>query len=247
MNGWTAHVASAIKKMAAALGVDVRLHKHSPHRTWLGLDGVRWNTIIDVGANEGQFAKACAKRYPHARILSFEPLAHPFAQLNRLSKRVPQIEAHRLALGPSTRRTTMNRDPFSPTSSFLPRTAEHESLYPQAGLSVQETVQQTSLDKLVSTGRIRVAHPTLLKLDVQGYEIEVLKGATRILDQVDACLAEVSIAHLYEGQATFLELVELLDAKGLHFAGTLDQILRPDGRTSYLDAVFLKGKGSNHE
>jgi hypothetical protein len=86
-------------------------------------------------------------------------------------------------------------------------------------------------------------HPgpgTLLKLDVQGFEAEALRGAPMTLGRIEALITEVNIDPMYDGQAEFRELSELAHAAGLRYAGNYAQFLAPDGHVIFLDAVFVR-------
>lgn len=80
----------------------------------------------------------------------------------------------------------------------------------------------------------------LLKLDVQGFEDRVLRGGTRALSKCRAVLLEVCLEPLYEEQADFLVLAQLLYDAGFRYAGNLDQAYGDDGRVVFIDAVFIK-------
>ena len=83
-------------------------------------------------------------------------------------------------------------------------------------------------------------HEILIKLDVQGYEDRVIKGGEETFKKAKACIVEVNLYKLYEGQTNFKEIVELLYNSGFRYAGNLDQAFDNDGRVIYIDAVFIK-------
>ena len=78
------------------------------------------------------------------------------------------------------------------------------------------------------------------KLDVQGYEDRVIAGGSKIFATATACILEVCLDSLYEGQAGFLKLLTMLDALGYRYVGNLDQAYGEDGHCIFLDAVFLR-------
>jgi hypothetical protein len=98
----------------------------------------------------------------------------------------------------------------------------------------------TTLDRLLEAYHHEIRGDILLKLDVQGYELHVLNGAMTLLPKVDACIIEINIDHFYEGQPSFSELVGLLNAYGLEYAGNLQQHYADDGRVMWIDAVFAR-------
>jgi len=101
-------------------------------------------------------------------------------------------------------------------------------------------VRVTTLDAALAEAIPSMKREILLKLDVQGYEDRVLRGAARILPRVHACLLEVCVDPLYVEQATFKDVVTLLAGFDLTYAGNLDQTLGQDGRVMWLDALFLR-------
>ena len=79
----------------------------------------------------------------------------------------------------------------------------------------------------------------LIKLDVQGYEDRVIKGGKKILKKAKALILEVNLDSLYQQQATFNEIIQMLDDLGYSYGGNFDQAYDNDGHVIYFDAVFL--------
>ena len=95
------------------------------------------------------------------------------------------------------------------------------------------------LDDYANT--IRLLSKVLLKIDVQGYEVEVLQGGRRLLKHVDYVLVEVSYAHLYKHQATFEDVYSLLRQSGFSYTGNWGQLSSPvDGAILQGDALFAR-------
>lgn len=80
----------------------------------------------------------------------------------------------------------------------------------------------------------------LIKLDVQGYEDRVIEGGKEIFAKATACILEISLDSLYEGQADFRGLSTQMDQMKYRYGGNLDQVHAEDGHVIYVDAVFLK-------
>ena len=84
---------------------------------------------------------------------------------------------------------------------------------------------------------------TLLKIDTQGYELEVLKGAARTLDRIDYILVETSFVPLYEGQANFRDVYAFLTGHGFEYAGSFEQMMSPlDGTVLQADGLFVRSR-----
>ena len=126
----------------------------------------------------------------------------------------------------------------TPSTSLLASTDNCHSLYPQTKAEHKTRIKVSTLDIAIKDFIDTLPCDILLKLDVQGFEDRVLHGSARVLTQCRAVGLEVSIDPLYEGQANFYVLSNLLHEAGFHYAGNLDQCYGDDGRVVFLDAVF---------
>ena len=228
-------------KVAAMFGVHTsRLSKH-PATTVVGLTHRPIDLVIDVGGNIGQFAKISREKFPHAHIISIEPLPAPFAQLEAWAKRDGNTTALNIGVGEVDTVLPINLHvDHSPSSSML---ATHDGglgIFPQ--MTRQETIEVPvrRLDDILAEIGRPAGPNTLLKLDVQGFEEHVLRGAPKTLRQVGALLTEVSIDPMYEGQAEFFNLCQLAYAAGLRYAGNYSQYSANDGHVIFLDALFKR-------
>ena len=126
------------------------------------------------------------------------------------------------------------------THSSLLHTSElSHSLYPKTKQQRPVRVEISRLDDLLDSGAISLNCETLFKLDVQGYEDRVLRGASKVLSKSRACLLEVNLEPLYESQATFESLFEILIAAGYRYAGCFSQGFHANGRVIAGDALFF--------
>ena len=128
----------------------------------------------------------------------------------------------------------------SPSSSILKTTEVCETLYPFTKTQRSIIVKQTTLDKAVETLNIPLEPEILIKLDVQGYEDRVIKGGKKTFEMARACILEVCLDELYEGQASFKEIINLLYDFGFRYVGNLEQSYADDGHVVFIDAVFVK-------
>jgi len=208
-------------------------------KAWVRRAGIR--TIIDVGANCGQFALAAGAVIPDARIYAFEPLPDCCKKLRQKAKAHGICEVFEVALGKQRGRVDFYRSSSHKSSSVLSMSELHRAAFPWTAGNSTITVEMRCLDDFVD--QMVVSPKVLLKLDVQGYENEVLKGASRLLPLVDYVLTEVSFDTLYDGQATFSDVNTLLSTAGFSYAGSLDQLLSPiDGRILQADALFVNAR-----
>ena len=221
-------------------GFDVVRLQRSPKRTLLGLSQLNIGTIIDVGANQGQFARMISGFFPRAELHCFEPLEEPFRKLSAWAQtQNGRVHCFQLALGEQEGEMEMHlHEQHTPSSSLLAATDTCHRLYPQTQAERMARIRISTLDKVLEDSD-RLPMEILLKLDVQGFEDRVLRGGKRVLSQRRAVVLEVSLAPLYEGQADFHGLAHLFHEAGFRYAGNLDQAYGEDGRVVYLDAVFV--------
>lgn len=208
----------------------------------LGLAKIPIKSVIDIGANEGQFARRITKIFPQAHIYAFEPLTIPFQQLSQWANHHPKkITAFNLALGDSIQPVEIySHLYFNPSSSILRTTQLCETVYPMVKEQEKIIIEQSTLDDIISKFSFPLQEPILIKLDVQGYENRVIKGGMETFKKSAACIVEISLDQLYEGQAQFREIFRLLDHLGYAYAGNLDQVLGKDGHVRYFNAVFVR-------
>ncbi len=213
------------------------LPRLTPHRRWLQASGIR--TVIDVGAYIGSFAYAMRIILPEAQIYSFEPLEANYRALTRNLTPLGRFRAFQTALGQQAGTLDFNQDEFSASSSALEMADLHRRAFPQTGRQTKVTVPVARLDDYLD--QMDLQPPVLLKLDVQGYEAAVLRGASQTLQQVDYLLCELSFAELYADQPLFDDLYTLLAAQGFRFAGSFDSLLSPlDGAILQADGLFIR-------
>lgn len=181
------------------------------HDAALGRD--HFATVIDVGANKGQFAVYARMRWPKARLICFEPLPEPRAKLLQVTR--GQAEIHACALGAAPAEGRMHLATRTDSSSLLALGARQKAIF-----GMEESGElRVPIDRLDACLSTPLPHPVLLKIDVQGFELEVLKGATGLLPHIDAVYVEASYVELYEGQALHEEIERFLTDAGFSLDG----------------------------
>jgi FkbM family methyltransferase len=214
-------------------------HYRDLHQPWLLEMNIR--TILDVGANVGQFATLAHAVFPSARIFSFEPLPDCFEELKL---RLPEnSQAFNMALGDRNAELDFYRaSTCSPASSFLRMTKLHVETFPETRDGQEATpvkVKVRRLDEIAS--ELELVDNILLKLDVQGYEDKVIAAGTETLKRVSVAIVETSFLPLYDGQVLFGDVHELLLGSGFVFQGNLNQQFHPvDGRIVSADSIFVR-------
>lgn len=223
-------------------GFDLVKRKNSPDLTLLGLQSRPIKTIVDVGANNGQFAKKISKFFPQATIYCFEPLPEAYSTLSAWAKtQNERVFPINLAVGEDSREVEMFlHDEHTSSSSLLATTELTEQYYPLTKEQSRILVNQKTLDNALEEVQASLESEVLIKLDVQGFEDRVISGGKNVFAKADACILEISLDTLYQGQARFKELLLMLDDLGYRYAGNLEQVYGDDGHCIFLDAVFLK-------
>ncbi len=196
-------------------------------------------TVIDAGANIGQFARAASSAYPDAAVISFEPLPDVAEKLRSNLRDVQQHEVYEMALGNEDGSTTFRRaSEDGQSSSILPFITREESLISGVTEIEQLEVKIAKLDT-VFTGRSLVS-PVCLKLDLQGYELEALKGATELLGKCDYVLVETVLERSYEGEPHFVDIVKFLERFDMTCRSLLGAEENDRGQIAQVDALFVR-------
>lgn len=207
------------------------------HGAWL-LEG-NIKTVLDIGANTGQFSRTIHALLPDAKVYSFEPQEDCFNEIEKSFAGTPGLHAIQTAIGDEDGEVIFHRNEFSQSSSILPLTQTHVDAFPFARESLDISVPIHRLDSLAS--RIELEPSILIKIDVQGYEDRVLAGGEEVIRQADMVLIETGFEQLYEGEADFGTVYEMMREYGFRYVGNLDQVRSPlSGRPLYADALFIR-------
>lgn len=218
--------------------------EYSPHPF---LDGIERNlptdlssiVMVDGGAHDGQMAKRFLKRFPGLQIHAFEPNADLYPKLQANLSGVPGGQ-HQLALASRSQTLKMFINDSPMTSSVLPRN-ENSEQYFDAVTKIKDVreLEATSLDDwFEQSGLDRI---DIIKLDLQGYELEALKGARRVLERGVACVyVEVNYVPFYEGSATFGEIDVFMRSRGYKLFNLYNTCTHlPAGHIGSGDALYV--------
>jgi FkbM family methyltransferase len=234
-------IRGAISVLLRPLGFDlIRLYR-LPRTTFMGLSRLPINTIVDVGANRGQFAAEALTFFPRAHVISFEPQPSAFHVLDQLAaSRRGQLTSVNLALGDKegVARMQVHVD-WDFSSSLLATTPLAHQLYPYQQQQTTIDIRLTTLDRYFETSPLRLEPDILVKIDAQGYDDRVIRGGRSVFSRARACIVEINLDQLYEQQGSFKEIFALLDEFGFRYVGNLDQTYATDGHVVFIDAVFL--------
>ena len=176
-----------LRRLFWKLGFDVcKLHASTNPltRRRVLLDAGRVDTVLDVGANRGQFGGELRTAVGYqGRIVSFEPLAGAFTQLREKAARFPGWETHNYALGDAPGQAEINVADNSHSSSILDILPAHLKSAPDSRYIGRETITIKTLDSVFSEVCAN-SRNIYLKIDTQGFESKVLKGAENSLPRI---------------------------------------------------------------
>lgn len=211
-----------------------------PLQNLMGLGKEPIKTVIDVGANFGQFAKYSHGFYPNATIHSFEPLPEPCRAIAEWAKSSgANVITHNCAVGSECGKTVIQHHRgFTASSSILPNVPENNSVEWHHQDVEELDVDVVTLDSVFPGGGAELQADILLKLDVQGFEDRVLTGAAELLPNCSLVIVEFCAEELYRGQAGFGDIYRSIEAAGLEYLGNLSQHHAEDGRVVFSDLVF---------
>jgi FkbM family methyltransferase len=202
------------------------------------LSPLQVHTVIDIGANVGQFSLLAQKLYPSAKIFAFEPLQQPAERYEMLFRNQPEVMLRSCAIGPVEQISVMHVSNRPDSSSLLPITTTQERFAPGTAEVALISVEVRRLDNVISMDML--VAPVLLKLDVQGFELEALKGCVGVLPKVAFVYVEVSFVELYAGQALADEIVGFLRAHGFSLAGVNQPSYDREGHCVQADFLFRR-------
>jgi FkbM family methyltransferase len=232
-------ISALLNKPLGCFGYEIRTIPLTKRNKYLWLKDSNICTVIDIGANVGQFARDILKAFPDVQVYSFEPLQDCYSEIRKLCRHYENWEAFPFALGEKEERVEMFRSGFAPSSSLLKMTGRHKELFPHTANISSETVNIKRLDDVARA--LNLKEEVLVKIDVQGFEDRVIRGGQNTLRRAKVILTEVSFEKLYEGQSDFHTVYNLLYQLGFQFAGFEDQLRDPQTSVPIqADAIFTR-------
>ena len=202
---------------------------------WESLKRLDIRTVIDVGAYDGDTGRIFRDMWPNAELHCFEPQVEIFSRLrNWASTQNGQVHAYNFAVGNVSRiqtlRVVQERDR---TASIIRRfDDEQPGKMPVASHEVRVERLDDVLDAAALTAGI------FIKIDVEGFEREVMRGGSAVLDRAAVCVIEHHTRLTPHGAADMAEIAGILESHGLTFTGMVQQVFGKNGRYVYGDALF---------
>jgi FkbM family methyltransferase len=193
-------------------------------------------TLIDIGANKGQFSLAFRVVRPNATIIGFEPLPQAADKYEQLFSNDNHVTLHRVALAEAESTAQFHVTDREDSSSLLkPGAGQSKAFGVSEAVAIQVAVER--IDTRIDITALK--HPILMKIDVQGAELRALQGCTW-LEQIDFIYVELSFVELYEGQPLFSDVATYLMAKGFTLAGAFNQVTTAAFGPTQVDFLFRR-------
>ena len=231
-------ITRTVRKFLNSFGYEIVKAENVNHQfgSWLGKLDIK--TIIDIGANEGQFIKSITGLLPGRKIIAFEPIKICYDKMIVNTKQL-NIKAFNCGLSDHNGSTEIHVSKNYVSSSILPMEELHKNLYPESKYINTQTIELKKLDDAVSG--INLSKNILLKIDVQGYENKVIAGGASTIKEVAVVVIEFSYEPIYEGQWLFDETYKYFTSNGFKLVGITDQAKSDKtGIPIYADAVFVR-------
>ena len=197
-------------------------------------------TVVDIGANRGQFALAARAGCPTARLVAFEPLPKPAAVFRSVFAGDSRTALHEAAIGPVDESGIMHVSARDDSSSLLPISSLQAEMFPGTEEVGTMTVRVAPLATFLREDDI--LEPALLKIDVQGYELDALRGCESLLAKFKWVYCECSFVELYTGQKLAGDVIGWLSRKGYEVAGVFNAAYDRKGRAVQADLLFEHGR-----
>ncbi|MDH6355287.1 FkbM family methyltransferase [Dysgonomonas sp. PH5-45] len=198
-----------------------------------------FKSVVDVGANVGQFGRKMRRFFPHAHIYSFEPIPVVYKTLVENFAEDKNFTPFNVGLGEENGKMQFFLNEFSDSSSMLKMGDLHKENFPYTKNEKMIEVDVKRLDDCIDATKIQ--KPYLLKLDVQGFEKQVIDGGLEIVRNAEMIITEASYKELYEGQTLFDGMYETIKSFGFQYIGNLEQMDSAfNGEPLQGDAIFKK-------
>jgi FkbM family methyltransferase len=192
--------------------------------------GFRPKAAIDIGAYSGEWTLALRRLFPETRVLMVEPQAAQKDGLLALANVHDGVEFVSVLLGPTA---------ASGVTFHQAETGSSVLRDPGNGETPSVAMPMTTLDDV--TAGTNFERPDFLKIDVQGYELEVLKGAERVLESVEVVMMEVNLIAVYEGAPLVHEVVSYMAERGFRVYDICTFFRRPyDNALWQMDMIFVR-------
>lgn len=198
--------------------------------------------VFDIGANKGQYAMGIMDAGYKGRIVSFEPLSSAYGIIGKESIKYSNWSlAPRCAIGSKKEEIEINISANSVSSTLLNMLDSHIEGAPESRIIGKEKVHVFSLDE-IGPGFTSNSKNIFLKIDVQGFEQEVLKGGEQMIAQAKGIEMEISLIPLYEGQTWLLpEVLSFMKERGFQLTSIVPAFTdHKTGKVLQCNGIFFR-------
>lgn len=207
------------------------------------LESHKVDLLLDVGGFIGTYGEEAREMGYKGKIVSFEPIKASFQKLRAKADKDPNWQYHNIGIGTESEELTINIAGNYASSSLLGMHKNQTDLAPVAAYQDTEKIQIKRLDEVITPDIAKGYKSIYLKIDVQGYELNVLEGAKAILPYINVIQAEISFVTLYEQGPLYNEVISKLDELGFELFTILPELKDPkDGRLMQGEGIFVKKK-----
>ena len=202
------------------------------------LSYVNCKHVIDIGANRGQFSLMARKYFPNAKIDSFEPLIKLANGFESLFSNDNNVFLHKCAIGSANSQATLYVSNRDDSSSLFPIGKKQIEIFPGTQESYHEVVTVAPLKDYIQPQDLIA--PVFVKIDVQGFELVVIKGCTDLIEAFDYIYVECSFIELYQGQSLADEIIRYLANYSFKLHGVYNIYYDNNGIAIQGDFLFIK-------
>ncbi len=199
------------------------------------------DTVLDIGANTGQYGRSLRRLGYKGRIVSFEPLSSAYTALVAEAAHDPTWTTYPLGIGDAAGEFEIHIAGNSQSSSLLPMANLHEAAAPDSRYVSSETIKVETLDSFIQAHPDQLGQQTFVKIDAQGYESRILDGGKSVVAGAVGVQLERSLALLYEGETLMPEMLARMDGLGFTLmdleTGFVD---KRTGRLLQVDGVWFR-------
>ena len=235
------NIVNFVKKIVNPLNIDIKKYPSSDlRRRKKLLEHHKVSNVLDVGANSGQYAIELFEIGYCGNIISFEPVKPVFNILNKKVVKNEKWIAFNFGLGDKEEKLSINISENTYSSSLLEIMPSHIKGSPESKYIDKELIQIKTLDSIYDQ-IVELNDVVLLKIDVQGFEKNVLAGAIKSLQKIKGIQLEMSIEELYKGEMLFDQMIPFLKNLGFNLYSLENGFYDIEsGKLLQVDGIFFR-------
>lgn len=230
---------SYFHRIVRKTGYDVVKTKYSRHE--LGVDELlkayQIETVLDVGANVGQYGKYLRIDGYRNNIISFEPISGVFQKLESNISKDKRWKACNFALGDFDGKSAINISKNLVSSSLMDINSTHIEAASDSAYVTKEEISVKKLDSIFEDLSLKNQR-LFMKIDTQGFEYKVLMGAVNSLKYIDTLQIEMAVQPLYDGEELYYKISEFLYGMDYKLIKIVRGLTRENGELLQFDGVF---------